>query len=903
MKLSTVTMLAAACVAAAAGAYETPFGGDFAEVKDDGFPAAWIWHDYPALLPHADLAVEKGEGGNVLHYFNTRGENGSALRSRKRIPGKAGEIVTVTLEARGSGKAWFSMYCWGEGRDVWVRSLTPHEIKLSDEWTRHSCVFTIEDGYGKPPDRRRTASFEVALGLKPGADARFRNVRVVRRLETESVLESDDYEKDKARPGNPRLVRGDIAPGLLSPTGMGVYRTTGRVDIVPSARHELPSEGGFLTSGVRIYGLGGAALLGTGFAHDGGKFVFAVAPAGKDVVCSFSGGGRFSVPATMLPADFLFSAASNGIYELSVKSLANSRSMHHSGTSGFFAGAAKGMTRTVALFSRNGKPAEAKVDDVLLAVSRPERVATIDYPYIARPEAECDPVKAGWPLVLSDEFDGSEVDGAKWDLMRRSTGDNTSVSNGILRIRTDHDPARGGKLGTAALWSVPTFCYGYFESRLKFTTYNGWWAAFWLMSRAVSNPFLDGFEIDIFEDYYMRNPARNVLDHNLHIRGSGPLKSWNYNSTLPGTYRDWYTIACKWTPFEITYYLDGKAIRSTSNHSPYDTVTFDAFRHGACIKPLHAIVSGQIMTTAYGKHDPDPSEVFPEFFEVDYVRVYGYPGSLPGAAPEVGFTSALSGRLAVPEGTLVSFKASPKPARKTGAKIKAVHLFDSGYYVCTKTEAPYDFVFPMSEEYFAKTGWGKPGRSGVRAEFNGSYHVFCAFAEDENGEVGHSDTISLMVAPNGKSRPYQGVAAKIPGTIAVGRYDEGGPGVAYYDSTPGNVFKNSWRQDEGVDGSEHSVGGMESGEWAKYTVDIAKAGRYLIRFRYGTPSPHPHTVDFLLDDVKIATLGPLKRHATEDWAADTVAEAPVKLPSGRHVLMVQTFGQFNYVDIEVVEAK
>ena len=96
---------------------------------------------------------------------------------------------------------------------------------------------------------------------------------------------------------------------------------------------------------------------------------------------------------------------------------------------------------------------------------------------------------------------------------------------------------------------------------------------------------------------------------------------------------------------------------------------------------------------------------------------------------------------------------------------------------------------------------------------------------------------------------------------------------------------------------------MDSGEWAKYTVDIAKAGRYRIRFRYGTPSSHPHTVDFMLDDVKIATLGPLKRHAAENWAADMVAEAPVKLPSGRQVLMVQTFGQFNYVDIEIVEDK
>ena len=85
MNTKFTTMLAAVGAAALVCAYEVPFGGDFAEVKDNGFPAAWTWHDYPALLPHADLVVEKGEGGNVLHYFNTRGENGSALRSRKAI--------------------------------------------------------------------------------------------------------------------------------------------------------------------------------------------------------------------------------------------------------------------------------------------------------------------------------------------------------------------------------------------------------------------------------------------------------------------------------------------------------------------------------------------------------------------------------------------------------------------------------------------------------------------------------------------------------------------------------------------------------------------------------------------------------------------------------------------------
>ena len=709
MKPETIATLAVAFVAALAGAYEVPFGGDFAEADADGFPSAWTWHDYPAYLPRADVKVEKGDGGNEIHYCNTRGENGSAIRSKKRIPGKAGDVVTVRLESRGSGKAWFSLYCW-TAQNEWSYGLVPHQVDLSDDWKETAYSFTLMGKW--------TGAFEVAVGIKPGADARFRNVRVTRRLETDSELSMDDYESKCDRPGSPKIVRGDIAPGLQSHTGKGVYTTTRRVDIVPAARHEMPADGKFLTSGLRLYGFGanGAGRLGTAFAHGGERFVFAIAPIGGEIVCRFTGGGRHAVPATTLPADFVFSAAADGTYDLAVTSLANSQTTRFCGRSDFFAGASNGVERTVALFASGGKKAEVTVDNVFLAVSRPERQAEIEYPYLAKPQTCFDPAKEGWPLVFSDEFDGSELDGSKWDLSRPDRSEFPKIENGILRIKTDHVPGSAGKLESSSrLWSVPTFLYGYFEARLKFTTYNGWWAAFWLCSRGTGNSFLDGFEIDIFEDYYMRNPERNKLDHNLHIQGDGPLKSWNYNSTLPGTHRDWYTIGCKWTPFEITYYLNGRAIPSKASHSPYDTVTFDAFRHGTGIVPLHAIVSSQIMTAAYGKHDPDPSEVFPEYFDVDYVRVYGYPGSASGSAPTVAIASKAERKFSVPKGPPVSFKVSAKPAVNTGAKIKAVHLFDGGYYVATKREPPYDFVIPMTEEFFSRTAWSLPGRSGGTA--------------------------------------------------------------------------------------------------------------------------------------------------------------------------------------------
>ena len=898
---STASVLFAG-VAALACAYELPFKGDFAEKGLDGFPTGWVWYDEGDTDPeiansrswsHAQAKVEQGDGGGELHLFAAQDGKGTVLRNRQRIPGKAGDILTVTAELRGKGRAGLAVYGWNEKGGL-ARGLPAQQFDLTDEWKQVSATFTLSDYITK------VASYEVVLIMSPRADAHFRNIRVSRRLETGRIVAMDDYESEEVRSGNPEIASGDIAPGLLSQTRKGVYRTSGRVDIVSKGDLEMPPAGEFITSGVRVYGLGdgGEARIDTDFEGGGETFRFTISQDAGNVVCSFTGGGYLSVPATALPADFVFSASREGSYELVVTSLANSRAARFSGSSEFFRRAAGGIRRSVSLVSPNGKAVEATVDNVFVAVSHPERLAEIKYPYTAKPLAEFDPVKAGWPLVFADEFDGSEVDPEKWNMSNAKTRTYSRVEGGRLKIIADYEPGSTSKLNTASLWTNRKFLYGYFEARLKFTTYNGWWAAFWLCSKGIGNSFLNGMEIDIFEDYYMRNPSRDTLDHNLHM-GGGVLKSWNYNSKIPGTYRDWYTIGCKWTPFEITYYVNGKAIPAKSSESPYDSVTFDAFRCGTGIKPIHAIVSGQIMRTAYGKHDPEPDEVFPEMYEVDYVRIYGYPGAAPGAAPEVSLRCKTGDKVCVRDGMPISLCATAKPASNTGARIKAVYLFDSGYYIDMKTEPPYEFEFPFSEAYFTKTKWSLPGRSGLRPGFKGSMHVFCAFAEDENGEIGHSPTILKVASSGEESHPYLGKPAELPGVVKVGRYDEGGQGVAYSDSTKINHTSKTWRTTEGVDCSEDSIGNVETGEWIKYTVDVKKAGRYRVKMLYGTPSEFDHMVEMFIDDIAIGSLGPLRRHKTSHWAVDSTMEAEVSIPAaGRHVLRLLLIGQFNLGNVK-----
>ena len=117
------------------------------------------------------------------------------------------------------------------------------------------------------------------------------------------------------------------------------------------------------------------------------------------------------------------------------------------------------------------------------------------------------------------------------------------------------------------------------------------------------------------------------------------LQSWQYRSRLPGTLDDWYVIGCKWTPFEISYYVNGRLMKSAANHSPYSTVTFDAKNHAALNCPLHIIFSGCIMR-GWGRRDTTGFK-FPEYFKIDHVRYWEYPKDDP-SLPKVAWKMSAS---------------------------------------------------------------------------------------------------------------------------------------------------------------------------------------------------------------------------------------------------------------------
>ena len=138
--------------------------------------------------------------------------------------------------------------------------------------------------------------------------------------------------------------------------------------------------------------------------------------------------------------------------------------------------------------------------------------------------------------------------------------------------------------------------------------------------------------------------------------------------------------------------------------------------------------------------------------------------------------------------------------------------------------------------------------------------------------------------------PYGGTPAPIPGTVQAENYDTGGQGVAY-NVTSVNGTGNSYRSD-GVDlevttdtGGGYDLGWTASGQWFRYTVNVATAGAYTVSFRVAA-------IDAVTDALHISNSagtnlsGSVNVPATGAWQTWTNVKATVTLPAGQQTLTI-----------------
>lgn len=237
----------------------------------------------------------------------------------------------------------------------------------------------------------------------------------------------------------------------------------------------------------------------------------------------------------------------------------------------------------------------------------------------ARPARADSTDKPGWKLTFHDEFDGAQLDPAKWDdhywsgrthsnnELEYYAPDGYEVTGGLLRLQGERREMAGHEYTSGMISSFGHFAqqYGYFEIRAKFPKGKGFWPAFWLLPANKQWPP----EIDVLE--ILGHQTDKVYMTNHWRDAAGVHRSHGESFIGPDFGAGFHTFAIDWEPGEITWYVDGiQHARSTA---------------GVPSEPMYLIANLAIGGDWPG--NPDATTPFPGFMDIDYVRVYQKAGS------------------------------------------------------------------------------------------------------------------------------------------------------------------------------------------------------------------------------------------------------------------------------------
>jgi beta-glucanase (GH16 family) len=246
-------------------------------------------------------------------------------------------------------------------------------------------------------------------------------------------------------------------------------------------------------------------------------------------------------------------------------------------------------------------------------------------------------VPPGWKLVWQDDFSGTALSPARWNLLIREQSkhgelqyyvpDEVLVEQGLLRLRSrqrDYGPQHftSGRVDTSGKFA-PT--YGRFEIRAKLPAGQGLWPAHWLypqqrdwaMEMLMADAVAAGKERLIPEarPWYTEIDIMEFLGHEptvvygtLHYHSfDGQKKS--SSGTLRGVAdytKDFHVFVLEWEPDAIRWYVDGRLIHTATEGIPHT--------------PHYLILNTAVGGAWPG--NPDATTTFPQFHDIDYVRVY-----------------------------------------------------------------------------------------------------------------------------------------------------------------------------------------------------------------------------------------------------------------------------------------
>jgi beta-glucanase (GH16 family) len=224
--------------------------------------------------------------------------------------------------------------------------------------------------------------------------------------------------------------------------------------------------------------------------------------------------------------------------------------------------------------------------------------------------------KEGWELTFNDEFNAKALDDSVWQdhyyWGGRSNKDGVNYygkeqfqfSDSSLIIVAEKKKAPNGMdYVSGMIDSHNSFKqqYGYFEIRSKNPKGTGFWPAFWLVSTEDWPP-----EIDVFE-FYTSSP--NLMCTNQHWKNKREKRRMQPKDVKMevAASEGFHTYAVEWTESKISWFCDGEKVKTSRRGMKY--LTYE----------MHIIINNEISDF---KDMILEDAVFPNYFEIDYVRVY-----------------------------------------------------------------------------------------------------------------------------------------------------------------------------------------------------------------------------------------------------------------------------------------
>ncbi|MDB5126866.1 family 16 glycosylhydrolase [Mucilaginibacter sp.] len=243
-------------------------------------------------------------------------------------------------------------------------------------------------------------------------------------------------------------------------------------------------------------------------------------------------------------------------------------------------------------------------------------------------------------LVWSDEFNGSSVDGSKWNIDNGNPNvnnekeyyspGNVAVTGGNLVITAKNQsmggqPYTSGKITTAGKFTVK---YGRIEARIKLPAFQGSWPAFWMLGSNIGQVnWPQCGEIDIMEQTNTSNTTLGTMhwNNNGHVYYGG--------NTQVNNVTDYHIYAVEWDANSIKWFVDGTLFHTGNIQNNINST--EEFQLPFFLI-LNLAVGGDLPGNTIN------NGALPANMLVDYVRVYNITGGTGTTAP-IGQTVTLKG--------------------------------------------------------------------------------------------------------------------------------------------------------------------------------------------------------------------------------------------------------------------